>query len=405
MKASAFQSIGEIKKTVNKWLLLDDQVVVEVIAAALLANLLEGDPLWIFINGPPSSAKTELLRALAGHDKVYLLSSLTPSTLISGQKPKRGKDPSLLLELNDKVLVLKDFTTILTMRHETRQEILSQLREIYDGKYTKAFGTGKTIDWEGKVGFISGVTPYIDKCHGVNQMLGERFLMYRVDEDLDPTMVALAAAQKAGQEKQMREELRDAFGSYLKQFDETWQPRFKADNDLEHKIACLATFCARARTAVSRDRWTREVDILPKAEGPARLVKQLTMLSYGMRMLNGPDHINDDLENVYGILRRIGASTLPSIRAKILRAMYEQGVVEGNTSYDSPWEKTKVISEETDLPTVTVRLLLEDLTAIRMVNRRLDTDSKDNVTSTTPHVWQLSRLAAQLIKESQVFEP
>jgi hypothetical protein len=401
MRESNFQSIETVKQAVNRWLLLDDLTVVEVILGAFLANLLEGDPLWLLVNGPPSSAKTELLRALAGHEKTFLLSSLTANTLVSGQATKRGKDPSLLLKLDGKILIMKDFTTVLTMRHETRGEILAQLREIFDGRYNKAFGTGKTIDWRGKVGFISGVTPFIDRCYAVNQMLGERFLVYRLDEDIDPVTVALAAAQKAGQETQMRQELQQAFGGFLSQFDDSWTPNFEADLSLEEKIAALAAFCARGRTGISRSGMTKEIDVLPLAEGPARLVKQLTMLGYDLRMLNGPGGVNSNLNGVYRILRKVGASTLPSIRTKVVRGMYKEGITEQLSS----WEKTKVIGELVDLPTTTTTYLLEDLTAIRLVRRRIDIDNKENVASSTPFVFQLSGLCTTLIDKSEIFEP
>jgi len=139
----------EVKKIIKDWLYLEDDTVIDVILAIQVANELRTDPNWMLIIGPPSHAKTELLRSLDGHPKTCFLSNLTPSTLVSGLRFKKGqKDPSLLLTLDGKTLVLKDFTSILSMRSEAQQEILGQLREVYDGQYSKAFGTGKKIDWE-----------------------------------------------------------------------------------------------------------------------------------------------------------------------------------------------------------------------------------------------------------------
>jgi len=145
--------LAEVKAVVNKWLSLEDDTVVDVMLAVVVANRLNTDPSWLLVVGPPSSAKTEILRALTGHPKAYFLSNLTPTTLVSGLKPK-GKlpEPSLLPKLDGKTLVLKDFTTVLSMRHDNQAEILAQLREIYDGSYSKAFGNGKVINWEGHVG-------------------------------------------------------------------------------------------------------------------------------------------------------------------------------------------------------------------------------------------------------------
>jgi hypothetical protein len=40
---------------------------------------------------------------------------------------------------------------VLGMRHETRAEVLSAMREIYDGAWTRHLGTdgGLTLDWRG----------------------------------------------------------------------------------------------------------------------------------------------------------------------------------------------------------------------------------------------------------------
>src|SRR5438046_1578624 len=78
---------------------------------------------------------------------------------------------------------VKDFTTVLTLHRDKRGEILAQLREIYDGHYRKEFGNGKVVDWTGKIGLIAGVTPIIDTYHAVNQVLGERFVCFRIKSE------------------------------------------------------------------------------------------------------------------------------------------------------------------------------------------------------------------------------
>ena len=152
--------LSEVKTIANKWLHLEDDTIIDVIIATHIANKIGGDPIWLLTIAPPSNAKTEILRAFNDHPDTYFLSSLTASTFISGKKAEKSDpNPSLLFKLNDKTLILKDFTTILSMRHEQRQEIISQLREIHDGSCSKAFGTGQTIFWKGHVGLIAACTP------------------------------------------------------------------------------------------------------------------------------------------------------------------------------------------------------------------------------------------------------
>ena len=139
-------SLADLKKTIHKWFYIENDTLVDIVVATYIANRLPGDPVWLIIIAPSSNTKTELLRSFYGHKNAYFISNLTPSTLVSGLKIDKGPEPSLLPKLNDKLVVLKDFTSVLSMRSENQQEILAQLREAYDGQYTKIFGTGKAIN-------------------------------------------------------------------------------------------------------------------------------------------------------------------------------------------------------------------------------------------------------------------
>ena len=78
-------SLDDVKKVIQKWLYLEDTSMVDIMCAGVVANLFQSDPTWLIFIGPPSNAKTELLRMLDGHPGVYFLSNMTPSTLISGK--------------------------------------------------------------------------------------------------------------------------------------------------------------------------------------------------------------------------------------------------------------------------------------------------------------------------------
>jgi hypothetical protein len=173
--------IDEVHDAFAEWLALPDPDhgghpfdTVDLALATVVANRLDGDPLWLFLVAPPSSGKTETLMSLVDTEDVYPLNNLTPATFISGYEQK-GEDASLLPKVDGKTIVMKDFTSILTMHRDARAEILSQLREIYDGAYSKDFGNGKHVEWRGKVGLLAGVTPVIDREYAFNAALGERF--------------------------------------------------------------------------------------------------------------------------------------------------------------------------------------------------------------------------------------
>ena len=105
------------KAVFAKWIRLDDWTILDVVLGTVMVHRIEGDPLWLFIVGPPGAIKTEILRTVSPHQAIYPLSTLSPNAMISGYVTD-GPDPSLLPRLDGKVLIVKDFTTILQMHRE-----------------------------------------------------------------------------------------------------------------------------------------------------------------------------------------------------------------------------------------------------------------------------------------------
>lgn len=396
MEKKTNNHILEIVKIIFcEWLKLEDDRIIDVVLGAIVANFLEGDPVNILIVGPPSSTKTEILRTTFSSPKVYPLSSLTPQTFISGLKEKGSKN-SLLSTLKERgkvVLAIKDFTTVLEMRNESRQEILSQLREIADGDYRKAFGTGKEVIWTGKLGIIAGVTPVIDQHHSVRQILGERFLYYRISQN-DPKAAAERALKFAGKEKEMREELKEVTKVFLEKIDEAKTEDIFIGNEMKNKLINLSTFVAIARTGVSRDRYTQAINYLPESEGPPRLMKQLFTLGRGIALVHGKREID---EEVYSILKKVGRDSLPSYRNLILREMWKTRIKEDH------WEKLKVLGELFKSPTATIRIYLEDLTILGLSERRLDGEYLGD-SEKAPYFWRISEKCCDLIQCSEVYD-
>lgn len=380
--------------------MLKDDSIIDIVLAAVVSNMLEGDPLWMLLIAPPSSAKTELLRALVDCPNIFLISSLTPTTFISGMKTPKNKNPGLLFQLDEKILVVKDFGTIMTLRSEQRAEILSQLREIYDGNFSKAFGTGKTIRWEGKVGLIAGATPIIDTHSSVNQALGERFLQCRIKGD-NRQEVARKARQSAGKEEQMRNELRGVYGAFLSQFEDIQGQRVNIElkSDIEEKIVNLACLCAQARTAVIRDRYTQAIEVLPEAEGPGRLIKQFVNLGISLTLIHQKESLDED---IYKILKRVGRDTLPALRMRIIDVLWDAGAYQGE---GGDWLKTREVANISNLPTSTARLRLENLQSMNLVDRDIRNEDGEDTDKTIPYRWRLSNECCQLLERTDLTSP
>lgn len=383
--------LSDVKNICKKWLHLEDDRVIDVMLAIYLANQFQTDPLWMVFIAPPSNTKTELLRAFKGHPGTCFLSNLTPSTLISGMPKKKNFNPSLIFELDNKVLILKDFTTILSMRSENQQEVISQLREIYDGQYKKAFGTGQVVDWEGHVGLMAACTPIYDKHYGVIGSLGDRFLLYRT-ENPDGEAMGCQAQRIVGREEEMREEIRNSFHAFINQFNGFAENlSFQTDPKVKDMIVTLACFCAVGRTPVERDFRTRTIDYDPQPEGPARLVKQFMQLGMSLALIHGKKQIDVP---IYELLKKVGHDLVSSSRLKLLRFLWDEQA----HSYSGKWVKTKEIANATMIPVRTVKLFLEDMMVIRLLNRYVEDEGE-----TSPYNWQLTENAYDLISGAEVF--
>lgn len=346
-------SFTALEQTINKWLLIKDTGIIKVLAGTVIANRLQGDPVWLFIVAASGGTKTELIRGLNKIEGIYPISDLTPQTFLSGEKGQ--KNASLLLRLPpyDTILTYKDFTTVLTMHRDNRHAILSQLREIYDGFYRKEFGTGETKTWEGKMGFIAGVTSVIDNHQAVFQVLGERFIQYRPEQ---PDSIALAkkAMENSGEEHEMREDIQTAFADFIRGIQLPKQPIVVTD-DIQNKIAHLATFCVRARSGIIREGYSsREIELIPDTELPTRLAKQLTTLQGAFSLMD-----ESTPEMNYQLVYKVGMDTLPQKRRKTIVVLL--AATESLT--------TAEVALNIGYPTNTTRRILEDLQGLGLSER------------------------------------
>jgi hypothetical protein len=196
--------------------------------------------------------------------------------LLSGtSKKERAANASggLLREIGEHgTLVLKDFTSILSMNRDTRAALLAALREIFDGRWSRHVGTdgGQTLNWHGKLAVIACCTTAIDRAHAVTATMGERFLLCRLPPDDNDDIAARALAQ-AGHEHEMRhaliEGVRGLFTDGLPH-----EPKARTRGELK-RLVRLARLVALSRSPVERDH-QGELDLVLDAEAPTRLAKQ-----------------------------------------------------------------------------------------------------------------------------------
>ena len=300
-------------RTLHAYLLLADDDVFVIVLGAVAAFLAGLDPVWLLIVGPSSGAKTAFVQMFDDVAQVYRLSDLTPQTLASGYIA--NSDASLLPRLDGKILVLKDLTTILQMRRDDRAKVLAQFREIYDGQFNMAWGTGQELDWSGRMGLLAGVTPVIDTLHGVMGMLGQRFVLVRPEQ---PDRQK-AACRAINNEQRGDQEAREAIAAEVARFLAGLPA---AVPTLRRKgvayVAEVADLVTRARSPVIRHGYTRDIEDTPEPEMPARFARQLAALACGIALVRGHRTVTKtDLR----LISRVGANCLPPGRGTVLRAM------------------------------------------------------------------------------------
>jgi hypothetical protein len=377
MSVNAVDVKGVLKRddyiaTISKWLAIQDYEALDIILATAISIYFPGDPVWLFIISPPGSTKTEILRSFTG-DRICSISTLTPQSLISGLQGV--KDTDLMPKLDGKLLIIKDFTSILSKKSEDQTAIFADLREAYDGYLEKSYGSGVGIKrYRANFGIIAGVTNAIDMYRIVHSLLGERFLRIRPKNDAD--LAIARASELTGQETEMRKAISEATTACMRYYTGIQPPpALLVDDDIQLKIQALANITAKLRTEVPRDRF-HKVMVQPDAEVGTRLSKQFLRVGQSLSILYEHAYIGD---REYKTLLRIARDSISPQKVSLVLALAGMEML-----------STKEAGDRAKIPTETARELLEDLWSLNLLTR----------TGDNPFSWQLTDYMHNLLQTS-----
>jgi len=322
-----------------------DYEALRCVLAACRAHHHSGDPIWLFVIGPSGSGKTAIIvNCASALDRTFVESNISTKSLISGMAD--GQKASLLQIIGTSgIIVFKDFTTILSKREDDQREIISQFREVYDGRYSIRTGQRSAV-WEGKITVIAATTPAIERAWAVHRDLGERFLQVRWFNG-DSLKIAEYARSQKGKEKTIASEMRVLTKAFFS--PQTVTPALTDEEG--QRIDTLATVIAHLRGHVTRESKTREVIDTALPEEPTRIAKALdSLVCHHAGLFGRPTTTPADFQ----IALRVGFDSVPHKRIQIMRQLPP------NEAYLAFHELIK----KTNLPESTLNYNLDELSAL-----------------------------------------
>jgi len=349
------------------------------------------DNVWLFFVGPPASGKTLILGLFETSNKCIWQSTLTSKGLISGYGTGQGApttggaansnsiDPSILGQVNNKCLVLKDFTEILEKHISERNEVFSILRGAYDGRIRKPFGTGFR-EYICNFGILAGVTPAIRAYDTTS--LGERFLYYNIINNpqiAEEVQEKALNAQLLGSKKS--KDLQKAVKGFLDiEYDMNGLSLMaRIPKWFRDKVKPLGRLVACLRTTVSRFEYGHrqgKLKFIPISEAGNRATIQLEKLALGLCLIENKKEID---EEIYALIKVVAMDTINSFQTEIIKVLAKANLSQTELQ----------IKAKTRLEYITA--YIEDLETLKFVEKNGNKES-----------YQLTKLIKDLWKRASL---
>ena len=271
-----------------------DLHAVEVCLSAVVANLWRFDTvrIWVQLAGAPSTGKTLILETFRNYRVTHFVDTLTPQALASAYNLQEGEDHSLLPQIDRKILIIKDFSTIIGLPAAQSSQILGDLRACYDQEFKRHTGVGGRSYADISFGILAACTPVLYDWLQLHSELGERFIITRVGADEAAQPYSMKREKQAwiwdhaGQKKEWGAEIQSTVQAHLSSllrvlqknsaefYEASSPPAVKGD------LLDLSAFAAQFRTNPG-------TTTVSDPEGATRLMKQLQRLCSARAVLDG----------------------------------------------------------------------------------------------------------------------
>jgi hypothetical protein len=235
---------------------------------------------------------------------------------------------------------------------------MAQVREIYDGSYSKRTGNNKDINWKGKVGAMAGCTEIIYEHLESLSAMGDRFAMYSIEQPdrKEALRFSIDLKRKGESKDESRAKIRTATKEYIEYvLKDIEKLELTISPETEDAIIEVADFCTKVRSGVVVDKKYNRVEFVPSKEMPMRLTEQLLALGTAfmvMRKKDPKEAMRGDSEKNFDltpgdlrILNKVAFDSIPIKRRMALKllAKYSLGARTAGLATTIGYE-TRVIS-------------------------------------------------------------
>jgi hypothetical protein len=349
---------------INSWYYDIDVDCLRIALAAVVGHRMKNEvPTWLFVLGASGTGKSIIPELISPLKDSHRINSITANTLLSGL-PKAKGGTSLLLEIGDKndhsgILVFPDFTTTISAKEDALKKIAGDLREVYDGRLRKDTGTGKAIEWTGKVTIVAMCTPELERLWGPMRGLGERFVQVRWARN-DGIKQATKAYTQIGLEKSIKKKMGELSKVLLCD-----NPIFFPDvlDPLENGVAHIAEITSLLRTGAIRDVRSKKLEDVGEPEGNTRFFKAIVQIARAHAALFRRQMVRED----YQLAARVAIDSIPQTRLQVIRAIPD---------FAPSFTQQELIASCSNKPKTTILRSLEDLEYLGAVT--VNREEKEN---------------------------
>lgn len=332
--------------------------------ATHISVALEGDPLWIYLVGAPSSGKSTICELLAS-DEIHTRSLSKFTGLVSGSR----QGSHLVPLLQGKCVIVKDGTLLLESSPQQLANVYGELRDIFDGSLAVEYRNGVSASFTNVMfGMVVGIT---ERIYSLNMAaLGERFLHCRLDTDRDIEVARNRAAfgnifssmsrstsegNEVGDSRSFPKQRAYTAGflshlhSKIREGEILRPEHTQADLDYIQSLTDVVA-CSRAEAARSKEYGSSELLYDARPEAGTRVGKQLAKMAVCLCYVFGETRITP---NIRRLIRKIAVDTSTGRQNKII-----------NTVAQSKGMHKNGIAAQSQIPLETITRKIDDLVSL-----------------------------------------